>query len=102
MKDRLIKYWEFLHTHFSIMRLFVAGFLFVIIFLDENSFVRSMEYSKKINRLEKEIEHYKVVIDQSRLHLNELRSNDENLEKFGREQYLMKKDNEDIYIISRN
>jgi cell division protein FtsB len=31
--------------------------------------------------------------------LNELRTNRENLEKFAREQYFMKKDNEDIFII---
>lgn len=102
MKDRLTKYWKFLHTRFSIMRLFVAGFLFVILFLDENSIVRSMEYSRKISELEKEIDHYKEVISESQSHLNELRSNEENLEKFAREQYLMKKSDEDIYIISRN
>ena len=31
--------------------------------------------------------------------LNELTSNQEMLEKFAREKYLMKKDNEDVYVI---
>ena len=31
--------------------------------------------------------------------MKNLKTNNENLEKFAREQYLMKKDNEDIFII---
>jgi cell division protein FtsB len=31
--------------------------------------------------------------------MNELQSNDDNLEKFAREHYLMKRKDEDIYII---
>ena len=38
--------------------------------------------------------------ENDRNRLNELRTNNENLEKFAREQYLMKKPNEDIFIIS--
>ena len=53
----------------------------------------------KIRQLKGDIEHYQHVIDESNRRLNELRSNSENLEKFAREQYLMKKPNEDIYII---
>ena len=31
--------------------------------------------------------------------MNELKTNPDNLEKFAREKYLMKKDNEDIFVI---
>lgn len=96
----MISLWTYIRTRFSLVRLIVVGFLFVMIFLDENSLLRSFEYSQKITQLEKEITHYQQVIDDSKQRLNELRSDDENLEKFGREQYLMKKPNEDIYIIT--
>ena len=39
----------------------------------------------------------KISHDSARL--NELRTDAENLEKFAREQYLMKKDNEEIFVI---
>ena len=42
---------------------------------------------------------YKDVIKTNKQKLNELKSSHQNLEKFAREQYLMKKENEDIFII---
>ena len=38
-------------------------------------------------------------IEEDRKRIQELKTNNDNLEKFAREQYLMKKDNEDIFII---
>ena len=43
--------------------------------------------------------HYQQIVDESKARLEELRSNDENLEKFARETYQMKRDNEDVFII---
>lgn len=56
------------------------------------------EYSR-ISKLTKEQEYYieKIKVDQQRL--KELQTNNENLEKFAREQYLMKKPNEEIFVI---
>lgn len=65
-----------------------------------NSFVQSFLYDQQIHGLKKEIQHYQGVIEEKQNKLNELQSNKKNLEKFAREQYLMKKDNEDIYIIT--
>lgn len=101
MKSQLRSCWTFTRRHFSFMKLFVITFLFIMIFIDENSFLQSFIYNRKISQLEKEIEHYKGVIEESKQGLNDLQSNEENLEKFAREQYLMKKPNEDIYIIEK-
>lgn len=38
-------------------------------------------------------------IDKDTKRLDQLKTNNKNLEKFAREQYLMKKDDEDIFII---
>jgi cell division protein FtsB len=43
---------------------------------------------------------YEEKIREDRAKLEELESNPANLEKFARENYLMKKDNEDIFIIA--
>jgi cell division protein FtsB len=45
------------------------------------------------------MEHIEALIEADKQHYHELTSDPELLEKFAREQYLMKKDNEDIYII---
>ena len=53
----------------------------------------------EINQKSKEMEHIEALIEADKLHYHELTSDPELLEKFAREQYLMKKENEDIYII---
>ena len=59
------------------------------------------EFNKEIDKLESEKEYYKSEIykDSSLIHKLE---NKKELEKFAREQYNMKKENEDIYIIARD
>lgn len=54
---------------------------------------------KNLRQLENDREYYMQRIEEDSRKLNELKTSDENLEKFAREEYFMKKDNEDIYII---
>jgi cell division protein FtsB len=58
-----------------------------------------VELTQKLNQLEEEKRFYKTAIEKNRSALHELKSNPANLEKFAREKYLMKKDNEDIFVI---
>jgi cell division protein FtsB len=53
----------------------------------------------EINKKHKEMEQIEALIQADKLHYHELTSDPELLEKFAREQYLMKKEDEDIYII---
>ncbi len=99
MKERLFAYWSAIRTKVSIWRLFVVVFIFIMVFIDNNSLIQRYEYNKKIKELQKEIKHYNQIIEEGRLQLEELRSNDDNLEKFAREKFLMKKPNEDIFLI---
>ena len=57
---------------------------------------------RKINKMEEEKEYYQSKINDDKRKIKELRTNNENLEKFAREQYLMKKPNEEIFIIDEN
>ena len=77
----------------------MVAFIFIMVFIDNNSLIQRYEYNKKIKELQKEIKHYNQIIEEGRLQLEELRSNDDNLEKFAREKFLMKKPNEDIFLI---
>lgn len=77
---------------------FVLFFIYVV-FFDEHNLIERWKSAKKIQQMEEEVEFYKAEIKATKQKTNELQSDDENLEKFAREQYRMKKDNEDLFII---
>jgi len=79
----------------------LVGLLFLlwIAFFDKNSFIEKSQLRHKINTLTKEKEYYQKKIEEDNRKMQELLSNRDNLEKFAREQYLMKNSNEDIFII---
>lgn len=66
---------------------------------DENDLISRFKYDQKIKKLNNEIAYYEKEIEQSTRKKEELQLSNETLEKFAREQYLMKKTNEDIFII---
>ena len=67
-------------------------------FFDENSFLNHREFNKEIDKLQNQKEYYESQIDQDKELIDKLQSQEE-LEKFAREEYNMKKEDEDIYII---
>ncbi|MFP4488293.1 MAG: FtsB family cell division protein [Bacteroidales bacterium] len=77
----------------------VLVFMVWIILFDNNNLVNRYRYMKNLRQLENDREYYMERIEEDSRKLNELKTSDENLEKFAREEYFMKRDNEDIYII---
>lgn len=73
-------------------------FLIWMIFFDTNSLLTHWELNREINDLEGEKEYYKREIEKDAKEIKEL-STEDGLEKFARETYYMKKEDEDIYII---
>ena len=74
-------------------------FLVWLAFFDRNSLVGKMQLRGKIATLKKEKAYYQNKIEEDNRKMKELLSNIDNLEKFAREQYLMKNKNEDIFVI---
>lgn len=74
-------------------------FFFWLLFFDQHSIWERKEYKSNIEALTKEKKYYLTKIKKDKERIHELKTNRENLEKFAREQYLMKKKNEDIFII---
>ena len=70
-----------------------------VIFFDTNNLINRIINLKHVHKLERDIIFYEEKIKDDRAKLEELQSNPANLEKFAREQFLMKKDNEDVFII---
>lgn len=77
----------------------IAIFLLWMLLFDSSNLIDVYNEYRKIKRFEKEKEYYLEKIANDRNRLNELQTNNENLEKFAREQYLMKKADEDIFVI---
>jgi cell division protein FtsB len=79
--------------------LLTTAFLVWMLFFDRNDLMMQYQYRTQVNNLEKEKEFYSQEIQRIKKDLEELTSNPERLEKFAREKYLMKKDNEDVYVV---
>ena len=77
-------------------------FLVWLTFFDSNDLYTQLKQTAKLKGLEDEKEFYVEKIAEVKTDREELLSNDELLEKFARENYLMKKPTEDIYVIVEN
>ena len=79
----------------------IVGLLFVIwiALFDKYSFIDQLQLRSKISQMKKEKNYYRKKVEEDKRKKDELLGNRDNLEKFAREQYLMKKENEDIFII---
>ncbi|HSQ43395.1 MAG TPA: septum formation initiator family protein [Ginsengibacter sp.] len=80
----------------------ITGIAFAVwmLFFDRNDITLQL---KRVNELKKLQESEKVMdqqITDTRHELSLLKTNPETLEKYAREKYMMKKDNEDLFIIT--
>ncbi|HTM98039.1 MAG TPA: septum formation initiator family protein [Pedobacter sp.] len=80
---------------------FLAVVVFAVwmLFFDRNDMVSQYGYSSQVNKLQQEKDFYLTEIAAVKKDLSELDSNLNSIEKFAREKYFMKKDNEDGFII---
>jgi cell division protein FtsB len=92
-----IKVPRFLKNKFFIA---FAAFIIWIAFLDKTNLMYQYQFQSEVNKLESQKEFFIQEIRQTREEQQELLSSPEKLEKFAREKYYMKKDNEDLFIIS--
>jgi cell division protein FtsB len=82
----------------NIFILILAVFIVWMLFFDANSWLIHHELNTDIDALESEKEYYKKEIEKDNKAIKTL-STKEGLEKFAREEYYMKRDSEEIYII---
>ena len=90
------KKWFSILTNSYILVLTV--FVIWMIFFDTNSLRIHMELEKEIDKLEKQQKFLEEEIAKDKKIIEKL-SNKKELEKFAREQYYLKKKNEEIYLI---
>lgn len=82
---------------------FMCTLAFVVwmMFFDKNDMLSQYEYRSEVNKLQTEKDFYEKETAQVKKDLNELTTNLKTAEKFAREKYYMKKDNEDVFVIVR-
>ncbi len=69
-----------------------------LVFFDKNDVFTQYELIQKCRKLNAEREYYLREITNNKTELEELRENAKTLETFAREKYLMKKENEDLFV----
>jgi cell division protein DivIC len=79
--------------------LIIISFLLWITFFDSSNLLATRKLLKEKEMLLSEKAYYQTEIEKSKQERDELFGNKDNLEKFGREKYLMKRDDEDLFIL---
>jgi cell division protein DivIC len=79
----------------------LAGMFFIIwmLFFDPKDILSDFERRDKLNELQTSELHLKEQIRDAKQELDLLKNDAQSIEKYAREKYLMKKDNEDLFIV---
>jgi len=78
-----------------------VAFIVYMIFFDKNDLFSQYQYYQQVSKLKQERDFYLKETTKVNKDLEELTSDPKQLEKFARERYLMKKDNEDVFVIQQ-
>jgi cell division protein FtsB len=76
-----------------------AAFAVYMLFFDSNHLLSLYELKSRQEALKKDEQWYKDKIEEIRRKLMELNSNEDQLEKFARESYQMKRMDEDVFVL---
>lgn len=91
---------RYLTTRYTKIQLLIMLVIIVFaFFVSESNIFARWGYDSKISELEGQIEYYRNQTEQDKQKLKELESNKDHIEKFARENYLMKKEDEDVFIV---
>ena len=96
----------FLHFIRPLIRLlrnkYLVATLFFVVWValfDANNLIDRFKQVRELKQLEADKEYYLKKIEEDSRKLKELETDEKSLEKYAREQYLMKRPDEDLYII---
>ena len=76
-----------------------AVFCAIIFFFDKNDVFTQLNRRHELKQLQQSKEYYTTRISLERKELEQLKTDPATLEKYAREKYLMKRENEDLFII---
>lgn len=79
--------------------LVLIGFLAYITFFDAHDLISQMQIRWKLYKINEQKEYIESELQEAKNQTIELTTNKVMLEKFAREQYRMKRENEDVFVI---
>lgn len=97
VKNFYTKYFSWINPYWLV----TIGFLALTFIAGDSSLYKRYTYDEKIRSLEKEIKFYEDEIKVNTQKLNDLHTDKEGLERFAREEYQMKKPDEDLFLIKK-
>lgn len=71
-----------------------------LLFFDQYDIITQFKYRYELSKLREDKEYYEEEIKKVKADLEALSTDQQQMEKFAREKYLMKKKNEDIFVIT--
>ncbi|MBC8487658.1 MAG: septum formation initiator family protein [Bacteroidetes bacterium] len=77
----------------------ILAFIVWMMFFDRNNFINQFRLVSTLKGLNKQKQYYLKEINNDSIALHRLKTDTDSLEKFAREKYLMKRDDEDIFLI---
>ena len=75
------------------------AFVIWMLFFDSNDAFMLFKLRRELSQIRSEKEYYQQRIEETRIDLENLLNDNQKLEKFAREKYLMKNPDEDIFVI---
>lgn len=74
-------------------------FILYISFFDAHDLISQMEIKMELREISEEIDYLNEHTESAKSQIEELTSDKEELEKFAREQYRMKRENEELFVL---
>lgn len=96
--EKLKAFLKFIKPYINKYTIVIALFI-VFMFIGKYSVIERVKLYRSVSELEKEKEQYEKDIIQARKELLQLNTTKENLERLAREKHLMRKQNEEVFII---
>ena len=100
MVSRLVTFYKNLPGFVkNIYFLTTVAFVVWMLFFDSNNVFSQIKRYGELRKLETKRNYYQAEIERVRVDHDQLFGSDESKERFAREKYWMKKENEDVFII---
>ncbi len=79
--------------------LVMIAFVVYVTFFDAHDLISQIQIKWKLHKINEQKEYLETELQDAKVQTEELTTNKEMLEKFAREQYRMKRENEDVFVI---
>lgn len=88
------------HSRLTVFKIVVtASFLVYVLFIGDNSLLRSCTLKAETERLQNEKTEYQNKIKETNNEIRQFQMDKSHIERLAREKYYMRKENEDVFIV---